>query len=269
MRRAKRNGTSRYNASEFKAKERKASSSDQQQPRPYQGVRVKEPVKELLKRKRGNLNYTNVTTTTAVVLPSLPLSTYSAIGQPSFVETDGAAVSVPIVEDGTLCTSWIPQPSSAALQPLTQWASCPDYIPHESAVSCPYTTDMYVQPVCPSYTVVGYTSQPVLTNFGPRNSTPAVIPQFELTDQQGSFTYFPWAQPISALPAPTLQCQTSSSTLPGPQFVPTPITIPDPVPQDLQQARQSVGSLPIEKLLQEDEDNDTYVLSSTLSVEGF
>uniref|UniRef100_H3ABW1 NFKB inhibitor delta n=1 Tax=Latimeria chalumnae TaxID=7897 RepID=H3ABW1_LATCH len=54
-----------------------------------------------------------------------------------------------------------------------------------------------------------------------------------------------------------MQCQTSSSTLPGPQFVPTPITIPDPVPQDLQQARQSVGSLPIEKLLQEDEDNDT------------
>ncbi|MCQ4079018.1 hypothetical protein FK519_30155, partial [Klebsiella pneumoniae] len=57
-----------------------------------------------------------------------------------------------------------------SLQPLTQWTTYPDYVSHE-AVSCPYTADMYVQPMCPSYTLVGpssvltYTSQPLITNF--------------------------------------------------------------------------------------------------------
>lgn len=44
-----------------------ASAPEQQpQPRPYQGVRVKEPVKELLKRKRGNVHNTSTTAATTV-----------------------------------------------------------------------------------------------------------------------------------------------------------------------------------------------------------
>lgn len=43
-----------------------ASAPEQPQPRPYQGVRVKEPVKELLKRKRGNVHNTSTTAATTV-----------------------------------------------------------------------------------------------------------------------------------------------------------------------------------------------------------
>lgn len=44
-----------------------ASAPEQQpQPRPYQGVRVKEPVKELLKRKRGNVHNASATAATTV-----------------------------------------------------------------------------------------------------------------------------------------------------------------------------------------------------------
>ncbi|NWI08183.1 IKBD inhibitor, partial [Crypturellus soui] len=54
-----------------------------------------------------------------------------------------------------------------------------------------------------------------------------------------------------------LQYQPPSTTLPGPQFVPLPISIPEPAPQELEDARRVIGTLPIEKLLLEDEDNDT------------
>ncbi|NXE55033.1 IKBD inhibitor, partial [Casuarius casuarius] len=54
-----------------------------------------------------------------------------------------------------------------------------------------------------------------------------------------------------------LQYQPASSALPGPQFVPLPISIPEPAPQELEDARRVIGTLPIEKLLLEDEDNDT------------
>ncbi|NXC46923.1 IKBD inhibitor, partial [Penelope pileata] len=54
-----------------------------------------------------------------------------------------------------------------------------------------------------------------------------------------------------------LQYQPASSSLPAPQFVPLPIPIPEPAPQELEDARRAIGALPIEKLLLEDEDNDT------------
>ncbi|KYO35724.1 POU domain class 2-associating factor 1 isoform A [Alligator mississippiensis] len=241
--------------------QKSSTSEQQQQPRPYQGVRVKEPVKELLKRKRGNLHNANTTAATTVVLPHQPLPSYSPIGQPC-IDMDVTASALPITEEGALCSGWLSQPSPASLQPLTQWTTYPDYVSHE-AVSCPYTADMYVQPMCPSYTLVGpssvltYASQPLITNFAPRSTTPAVVPQLEVTDQQAPLTYFPWPQPISALPASTLQYQPASSTLPGPQFVPLPISIPEPAPQELEDARRVINTLPIEKLLLEDDDNDT------------
>lgn len=75
-----------------------------------------------------------------------------------------------MIEDGSLYSGWLAQPSPASLQPLSQWTAYPDYTSHE-AVACPYTADMYVQPGCPSYTLVGtssvltYASQPLITNF--------------------------------------------------------------------------------------------------------
>ncbi|KAL7981606.1 hypothetical protein Chor_005694 [Crotalus horridus] len=139
--------------------------------RPYQGVRVKEPVKELLKRKRGSAQNVKVAPEgMAVFFPHQSLPSYSPTGQ-VYSETDLVTSSLPLMEEGALYSGWLSQPPPATLQPLTQWTTSPDYVSHE-AVSCPYTADMFVQPVCPSYTLVGtssvltYTSQPLITNFG-------------------------------------------------------------------------------------------------------
>ncbi|NWR47730.1 OBF1 factor, partial [Regulus satrapa] len=251
-----------------------ASAPDQQpQPRPYQGVRVKEPVKELLKRKRGNVHNSSATAATTVVLPHQPVPSYSPMGKPC-TDLDPAGPALPGPEEGAVASGWIPQGCPSSLQPLAQWSPYPECVSHEAA-ACPYSADMYVQPVCPSYTLVGpspvltYASQPLITNFAPRSTTPAVVPPLEVTEQQPPLPYFPWAQPLPALPASTLQYPAaSSSSFPGPQLVPVPISIPEAAPQELEDARRAIGALPIEKLLLEDEDNDTYVLSHALSVEG-
>ncbi|XP_064588233.1 POU domain class 2-associating factor 1 [Zonotrichia leucophrys gambelii] len=251
----------------------KSSAPEQQpQPRPYQGVRVKEPVKELLKRKRGNAQNSSAAAATTVVLPHQPVPSYSPMGQPC-IDMDAAGPALPGPEEGAVASGWLPPAPGTPLQPLAQWSPYPEYVSHEAA-SCPYSADMYVQPVCPSYTLVGpssvltYASQPLITNFAPRSSAPAVVPPLEVTEQQPPLPYFPWAQPLPALPASGLQYPAASSSFPGPQLVPVPISIPEPAPQELEDARRAIGALPIEKLLLEDEDNDTYVLSHALSVEG-
>lgn len=130
-----------------------------------------------------------------MVLPHQPLATYSTVGKSSpiivlvslgtpllgslhfcnFLFPTGPScldmeVSAPTVtEEGTLCAGWLSQPAPATLQPLAPWTPYTEYVSHE-AVSCPYSADMYVQPVCPSYTVVGpssvltYASPPLITN---------------------------------------------------------------------------------------------------------
>uniref|UniRef100_A0A8C5TAV0 POU class 2 homeobox associating factor 1 n=1 Tax=Malurus cyaneus samueli TaxID=2593467 RepID=A0A8C5TAV0_9PASS len=243
-----------------------SAPEQQPQPRPYQGVRVKEPVKELLRRKRGNAH--NSSTTAAATALTLSCSP----GQPC-MDMDAAAPAPPGPDEGALASGWISQPPGTPLQPLAQWSPYPDYVAHEAG-SCPYTADMYVQPVCPSYTLVGpssvltYTSQPLITNFAPRSAPPAGVPPLEVTEPQPPLAYFPWAQPLPAVPASPLQYQPAPSTLPTPQLLPVPVSIPEPAPQELEDARRAIGALPIERLLLEDEDSDTYVLSHALSVEG-
>lgn len=86
---------------------------------------------------------------------------------PSCLDMEVSASTV--TEEGTLCAGWLSQPAPATLQPLAPWTPYTEYVSHE-AVSCPYSADMYVQPVCPSYTVVGpssvltYASPPLITN---------------------------------------------------------------------------------------------------------
>ncbi|XP_011832348.1 PREDICTED: POU domain class 2-associating factor 1 isoform X1 [Mandrillus leucophaeus] len=240
--------------------------------RPYQGVRVKEPVKELLRRKRGHASNGAAPAPTAVVLPHQPLATYTTVG-PSCLDMEGSVSAV--TEEGALCAGWLSQPTPATLQPLAPWTPYTEYVPHE-AVSCPYSADMYVQPVCPSYTVVGpssvltYASPPLITNVTTRSSaTPAVGPPLEGPEHQAPLTYFPWPQPLSTLPTSTLQYQPPAPALPGPQFVQLPISIPEPVLQDMEDPRRATNSLTIDKLLLEEEDSDAYALNHTLSVEGF
>lgn len=95
-------------------------------------------------------------------------------------------------------------------------------------------------------------------------ATPTVGPQLEGPEHQAPLTYFPWPQPLSTLPTSTLQYQPPAPALPGPQFVQLPISIPEPVLQDVEDPRRTISSL-----LLEEEDSDTYSLNHTLSVEGF
>ncbi|XP_051895682.1 NF-kappa-B inhibitor delta-like [Pristis pectinata] len=242
------------------------SSSDQSQQRPYLGVRVKDPVKELLKRKRKNVENTNTTSSSSMVLPHLSMTCYSQIGHPVFHEADVASSSVQHAEEGTFHTTWLPQPSSANLQPIPQWSPCPNYTSHD-AVNSSYMQDMCMQPACPSYAMVGppsvmsYSSQPLLSNFGvncqSRTPTPAGIPQMDLSDQQPALNHSSWSQALSALPTSGAPCQTNSlQSLPS-QFVPLNVSISEPGLLELEDARRTIASMAIEKLLQQDEDNDT------------
>ncbi|XP_036393213.1 POU domain class 2-associating factor 1 [Megalops cyprinoides] len=246
--------------------------SSEQSCRPYQGVRVKDPVKELLRRKRG-AEANKPTPTTAVVVPNSTFSSHPQIGASGFVEAAGGEVlDAPAGDGGAVCTGWIAQPTATTLQPLTQWP-CPDYMPFDPNSST-FSTDMYVQPVCPSYTVVGpssvltYTHAPLFTNFGPRAPTPAALPQVDLPD--ASVTYIPWPQPLATLTTPTVQCPPGAAPFAGPQLVslPLPVSVPEPDPERLEQARATVASLPLERLLEEDDDKDTYVTGSSLFTQG-
>ncbi|KAG8569336.1 hypothetical protein GDO81_014373 [Engystomops pustulosus] len=256
----------------------KSVTSDQHQHnqnRPYLGVRVKEPVKELLKRKRGNLSSStsiSPTVPTTYQTPPSYTSVASNTTELPYIDMEATTSSLPVQDEGTFYTGWISQPPS--FQPITQWTTCPEYISHET-ISCPYTGDMYVQPMCQGYTVVGppsvvtYTSQPLLTNFTTRNTAPCVAPQLEYTEQQTPLTYFPWAQPIPNLPPAThsIPYQTTPTTIQSQQFVPVPLPIPEPVPEELDASRRDINNLPIEKLLHE-EGNDPYVLHHTLPIES-
>ncbi|KAM4015227.1 POU domain class 2-associating factor 1 [Anomaloglossus baeobatrachus] len=245
------------------------------QNRPYLGVRVKEPVKELLKRKRGKLAGTNsIMPTVATSYQTLPpyTSVVSNTTELPYVDLDAATSLLPIQDEGTFYTGWISQPSS--FQPITQWTACPEYISHE-AVSCPYTGDMYVQPMCQGYTVVGppsvltYTSQPLLTNFTTRTPTPCVATQLEYTEQQAPLTYFPWAQTIPSLPAAaahSIPYQATPTTIQSQHFVPVPPPVQDPAPEEVDESRADISTLPMEKLLEESGGNDSYVLHHTLSI---
>lgn len=104
----------------------------------------------------------------------------------------------------------------------------------------------------------------------PRSTaSPAVGPQLEGPEHQAPLTYFPWPQPLSTLPASSLQYQPPAPALPGPQFVQLPISISEPVLQDMDDPRRAISSLTIDKLLLEEEQSNTYELNHTLSVEGF
>lgn len=80
-------------------------------------------------------------------------------GTSSFVEANQSGLNDSLVDVGGLCTGWIAQTTStSALQPLSHWTT-PDCQHHDPTI--PSHADMYVQPFCPSYTVVG--PSPMLT----------------------------------------------------------------------------------------------------------
>ncbi|XP_050985739.1 POU domain class 2-associating factor 1 isoform X4 [Labeo rohita] len=219
------------------------SLSEATASKPYQGVRVKDPVKELLRRKRGNAART--TPTAAVMLPSNTLPSYTHAG-------------------------WIAQTASTtALQPLGHWTP-PDQH-HDPAI--PPHTDMYVQPICPSYTVVGpspmltFTHTPLFTNLATMSTSSSALPQVEVPDS--SFTYIPWAQPLSTISGSVVQAPSMPAALSAPQLFPVPLTLPivsqEPEPQQVETPQPPEGTLALEKLLEEDEgQKEPYICNSSL-----
>lgn len=207
--------------------------------RPYQGVRVRDPVKELLRRKRSlEPHSTKTAPPTADVVTNNNQSSYTQGMFGSDVAGGSPAEPSTAVADGGLqCAGWraAPHVSSAGLQPaVTSWSSS-DYNQQDpSAQTLAYpatptlTADVYMQTLCPSYTMLTYTHAPLLTNFGtiPVAPAPGSLPQMDLPDS--GLTYLPWAQPIttiSTMPNPGVQFAPGSAALPASPLVHMPLSM--------------------------------------------
>lgn len=138
---------------------------------------------------------------------------------------------------GLQCPGWKAPPptTSTALSPAAaQWPST-DYTQQDpSAQTLAYpapptlTADVYMQTLCPSYTMLTYTHTPLFSNFGtiPVASAPASLPQVELPDS--GLAYLPWAQPlttISTMSSPGVQFAPGSAALSGSPLVHMPLSM--------------------------------------------
>ncbi|KAM9318076.1 POU domain class 2-associating factor 1 [Pholidichthys leucotaenia] len=205
--------------------------------RPYQGVRVRDPVKELLRRKRSlELHSTKTAPPTADVVTH---NSQSSLTQDIFGSDDACSSSAdpsPAGNEGGLqCWKASPSLNSTGLQPAVMSWSSHDYnqqepAPQTLAYPAPptLTADVYMQTLCPSYTMLTYTHTPLLTNFGaiPVTPAPTSLPQVELPDT--GLTYLPWAQPlttISTMPNAGVQFASGSAALPGSPLVHMPLSM--------------------------------------------
>ncbi|XP_034557397.1 POU domain class 2-associating factor 1 [Notolabrus celidotus] len=263
--------------------------------RPYQGVRVRDPVKELLRRKRSlDLQNAKTAPPTADVVTHNNPSAYTRGVFSSDISAGSPAEASPAVSDaGQQCAGWKPAASSSGLQAaVTPWSSS-DYSQQDlsGAQTLAYTAtptlsaDVYMQTLCPSYTMLTYTHTPLLTNFGTIPVAPAAsLPQMEFPDS--GLTYLPWAPPlttISTMPNSGVQFAPGPAALPGSPLVHMPMALTtmipqgvDPLPQALDHPQhpdhldpeshdqcldedQDVESEPpslLDKLLEEQKDND-------------
>ncbi|XP_062377026.1 POU domain class 2-associating factor 1 isoform X2 [Sardina pilchardus] len=256
------------------------NSAEPTNSKPYQGVRVKDPVKELLRRKRGSHNPNSVKTSppTAVVIPNNILP-YTHVGPSGVVEGRPSGVGGDMVTDaGALYPGWLTQPAAPTLQQVSHWAPS-DYLQSDTVPvpvsSSVFSSDMYVQQVCPSYTMVApsslltLTHTPLFTNMAIA-PTSAALPTADFHD--ASLTYIPWPQPLATLPSSVIQYPSCSATLPASAVPPmmasvTPVApvstehltvpLPEPDPQEMEEPN------PLEKLL-EDNPKDSYVCSPSL-----
>ncbi|XP_061683781.1 POU domain class 2-associating factor 1 [Syngnathoides biaculeatus] len=174
--------------------------------RPYQGVRVKDPVKELLRRKRSQeMLSTKTAPDTGDVITHNNQSTFTQ----GIFGNDVASCSLtksPVC-DGEM-TQWrAPLPiTRPGLQPTGSPWSSPDY---SEQVTCAQplayptgstlTADVYMQTLCPSYTMLTYKQTPLLTNVGtiPVATSTCSLPQMDL--QELGCAYIPWTQPLTTL----------------------------------------------------------------------
>uniref|UniRef100_A0A3P8S4F5 OCA domain-containing protein n=1 Tax=Amphiprion percula TaxID=161767 RepID=A0A3P8S4F5_AMPPE len=174
--------------------------------RPYQGVRVRDPVKELLRRKRSLELHSNKTPPLSAVRTHDPSHTHLMYRtEPSAAAGDG----------GLQCSGWkaAPSVSSAGLQPAVMPWSSSDYNQQDqSAQTLAYpatptlTADVYMQTLCPSYTMLTYTHTPLLTNFGvsERRSSLPGSPLVHMPLSMSLTTMFPQLEAQGAEPQPQI-----------------------------------------------------------------
>ncbi|CAG06478.1 unnamed protein product, partial [Tetraodon nigroviridis] len=199
-------------------------------PKPYQGVRVRDPVKELLRRKRSLEVQGSKRAPPAVDAAAAPSS--QTPFPPAVFSADGGE-------------QWKPAPVTAGL-PLgaASWSPA-DCGQQDGSAAAAYSAapalaaDVYMQTLCPSYAMLTYAPTPLLTNLGVRMEpkhppqlqglpvapAPASLPQVELPDS--GLTYLPWAPPlatISTTPNPGLQFA-AGATLPGSPLVHVPLSM--------------------------------------------
>uniref|UniRef100_A0A8C2YWK1 OCA domain-containing protein n=1 Tax=Cyclopterus lumpus TaxID=8103 RepID=A0A8C2YWK1_CYCLU len=180
-------------------------------------VRVRDPVKELLRRKRS-LEPRGARTAPPTAVRTLVLRNDPPAGTrtSSFAESPAAAAGGDrwrgaAAAGGGLQTSWSSseynQPDAAAQTPAFPTASA--------------LTDVYMQTLGPSYAMLAYTHTPLLTNFG----APGSGPQMELPDS--GLTYLPWVQPIATISTVPNQVQfgPGSSALPGSPLIHMPLSM--------------------------------------------
>ncbi|CAJ1066006.1 POU domain class 2-associating factor 1 [Xyrichtys novacula] len=210
--------------------------------RPYQGVRVRDPVKELLRRKRSlEVQNTKTAPPTADVVTQNNASLYAR----GTFSSDAVESSPAVSNAGLQCVGWKAAPpasssssSGAGLQTaLTPWSSSDfnqqDCSAAAAAQTLAYTAtptlgaDVYMQTLCPSYTMLTYTHAPLLTNFGTIPvASAASLPQMELPDS--GVTYLPWAPPlttISTMPNAGVQFAPGPTALPGSPLVHMPMSM--------------------------------------------
>uniref|UniRef100_H3DA45 OCA domain-containing protein n=1 Tax=Tetraodon nigroviridis TaxID=99883 RepID=H3DA45_TETNG len=209
-------------------------------PKPYQGVRVRDPVKELLRRKRSlevqgskrappAVSWLRPVANEAWLTPNSPVCPSGWTRRAS--ATVATAARVLCNADGG--EQWKPAPVTAGL-PLgaASWSPA-DCGQQDGSAAAAYSAapalaaDVYMQTLCPSYAMLTYAPTPLLTNLGglPVAPAPASLPQVELPDS--GLTYLPWAPPlatISTTPNPGLQFA-AGATLPGSPLVHVPLSM--------------------------------------------
>ncbi|XP_068441928.1 POU domain class 2-associating factor 1 [Clinocottus analis] len=244
--------------------------------RPYQGVRVRDPVKELLRRKRSlepqgsrtapptsdaathnvthnaTHNVTHNATHNAtqlaytrgdsmvsgfIISSVVPLRRLKDGSYQRCFRTTGSSLIQQSVE--VLNADWLtprvfePAAADGALQSCAGWraAAASPWSPSEysqqdaPAPASTLSADVYMQTLCPSYTMLTYTHAPLLTGFGSLPVAPGSIPQVEFSDS--GLTYLPWAQPITAIATMPNQVQfgPGSAPLAGSPLVHVPLSM--------------------------------------------
>lgn len=140
---------------------------------------------------------------------SLKTHAQTSLWNSGILGSDVAEPSTTASEGGLQCAGWkaVSPATSGGLQPaVTPWSSSDYNQQDRSAQTLAYsatptlTADVYMQTLCPSYTMLTYTHTPLLTNFGVSRRQICVWTKVCLKFHQASLAFvtpeivLPWVQ---------------------------------------------------------------------------